>query len=157
MIEVVSPQFVYRRVRVADTDALFDRIGADLHAAGRVRPTFVDGLKSRESRYPTGIPVSGGVAIPHTDAEHVLHDTIAVATLAEPVSFGSMGGGDQDVAVATVFLLALHDPSQHMTFLPRVVKGLQDEAFVQELHAAGAVEEIAERVAHAFASAEGLR
>lgn len=150
MSGIVSSRFVYRQLAVADTDALFETVGADLHSAGRVCDTFVAGLKTREAKYPTGISVSGGVAIPHTDAEHVLEDTIAVVTLAEPVHFGSMGGGEERVNVTTVFLLALHDPSQHMTFLSRVVKGLQNEEFVQELHSSQDAASIARCVAQVF-------
>ena len=81
MGDIVQARFVYPSATFADTGELFGAIGADLEAAGMVRPTFAAALARRESNYPTGLPVSGGVAIPHTDAEHVITDTIAVATL----------------------------------------------------------------------------
>lgn len=32
---------------------------------------FLDALLKREEIYPTGLPISGGVAIPHTDPQYV--------------------------------------------------------------------------------------
>ena len=119
-----------------------------------VRPTFAAALARRESNYPTGLPVSGGVAIPHTDAEHVITDTIAVATLATPLCFRAMGGvEDVPLQVSTVFVLALSNPDEHVAILPRIVKSIQRPEFLASLCASTDPEEIAALVNSAFGPA----
>ncbi len=152
MNTMVRAEAVYAQLEVPDSSALFDLVGADLCRSGFVRETFAQALTQREANFPTGLPVSGGVAIPHTDAEHVLVDIIAVVTLRNPIRFWVMAGGEDDVIeVSTVFVLALSDPDQHVTLLPRIVKLIQDEAFIGSLHEATGAAMIAELANRALA------
>lgn len=148
---LVEPRFVYPHLLLPDAPALFARVGSDLAADGRVRPSFAAALAAREEVYPTGLPVPGGVAIPHTDAEHVITDTICVLTLAKPIEFESMGGPDDGaIAVSTVFVLALSTPEDHVTILPRIVRSIQDPSFLAALAATDDPVQIAELVGAAF-------
>jgi len=150
---LVEPRFVYPHLLVPDAATIFARVGGDLADAGRVRPSFVAALTAREQAYPTGLPVPGGVAIPHTDAEHVIADTICVLTLAEPVGFRSMGGPDDaTIAVSTVFLLALSRSQDHVTILPRIVRSIQDQTFLARLAASDDPAQIADLVNAAFSN-----
>lgn len=154
MGDIVQARFVYPSASFADAEELFTAVGADLERAGMVRPTFAAALTTREANYPTGLPVSGGVAIPHTDAEHVIIDTIAVATLATPLCFRAMGGvEDGTLTVSTVFVLALSNPDEHVDILPRIVKSIQRPEFLTSLRASTDPEEIAALVNSAFGPA----
>ncbi len=151
MGDIVQARFIYPSASFADAEELFTAIGADLEEAGMVRPTFAAALTRREATYPTGLPVSDGVAIPHTDAEHVICDTIAVATLATPMSFRPMGGvEDGTLQVSTVFVLALSNPDEHVDILPRIVRSIQRPEFLASLRGTTDTEEIAALVNHAF-------
>ncbi|MDR1853063.1 MAG: PTS sugar transporter subunit IIA [Propionibacteriaceae bacterium] len=134
-----------------DTDGVFEQLGSLLLRSGRVKPSFVAGLISRETRYPTGLPVSGGVAIPHTDPEHVLEDTLVVATLAQPVQFGIMAGEPGEcVDVNVVFLLALSGSDGHVDALSELVQLVQDAEFIERLREAGSEAELASVIGERF-------
>ena len=78
---------------------------------GYSRSDYVEALKQREAQFPTGLDINGfGVAIPHTDAGYVLHETEGIMTLKHPVTFIQMGSDDTQVEVKVVFMLAIEDP-----------------------------------------------
>lgn len=150
---LVEPRFVYPGTSFATTAQLFATVGGDLADAGVVHDSFVEALASRERSYPTGLPVPGGVAIPHTDADHVVRNAIAVLTLASPLVFGAMAGAeDETVEVSTVFVLALAQIESQLSLLPRIVRSIQNPAFLAELGSACDRDVIAGLVNTAFGS-----
>lgn len=126
---------MFPALRVRDRDELLDKLGGAVVAAGFARDDYVDGLKAREREYPTGLPISGGVAIPHTSAEYVTTNTIVAASLTEPVTFAEMGGADDsEVSVSTVFLLVIADSTQQVKVLGKLIRALQNAEFVKSVH-----------------------
>ncbi|OIN27671.1 PTS sugar transporter subunit IIA [Vibrio barjaei] len=71
---------------------------------GYVKESFSDAIVAREGVFPTGL---GRLAIPHTDREHTISDSIAVAILSNPVEFTMMGAEDEVCLVNVVFMLAM--------------------------------------------------
>lgn len=131
-------ELMFPRLAVADRDELLQTLGGAVTAAGLAEPTYVAALQEREREFPTGLGISGGVAIPHTSADHVTGNTIAVASLAEPVIFREMGGDeDSAVAVSTVFMLVFADAANHVPLLSHMIGKLQDADFVTAVNAAG--------------------
>ena len=142
---------MFPAAEAADRDAVLRLLGGAVTKAGLARADYVQGLIEREGSFPTGLPVPGGVAIPHTSAEYVSADTIAVATLAAPVAFGEMGGDDgSDVAVSFVFLLVLANAAEHAGRLGNVIRTVQDEKFLATLRAATTPEALAAAMRAAF-------
>jgi len=124
-------------LEVTDRDELLGVLGGAVIAAGLAKETYSAALRDREVSFPTGLPVSGGVAIPHTSAEWVMANTIACATLAHPISFHEMGGeADSEIAVSTVFLLVVADSTQQVKLLSSLIRKLRDGRFVAELRTA---------------------
>ncbi|QIK73680.1 PTS sugar transporter subunit IIA [Propioniciclava coleopterorum] len=133
MSVLISTEFTHVNLWAPDQAVLFDAMADALVAGGRVRPTFREAISQRERTFPTGLPVGCGVAIPHTDAVHVVADTISVATLGRPVRFGEMAGHeDAHVDVRVVVMLALSGGNQ-LGVLKRVIKAIQDDAFLDAL------------------------
>lgn len=133
-----------------------DAIGAladRLLEAGHVHPTFRDAVQARERRYPTGLPTAVPAAIPHTDPEHVARPGLALATLAQPVSFGEMGGtGEARVETRLIVMLVLKDAHSQIAALQHLVSRLQDSDAVRDLLAADDDQDLrlrAERWLHA--------
>lgn len=125
---------IARGLSMNSRDELFGHIGADLLARGYVRESYAQALKDREIAYPTGLQVSGGVAIPHTDASHVLKDALVVTTFDQPIEFGEMGGGPEDtVAASLAFFLVLADGKRHVKFLSTLIKAIQDTEFTSAI------------------------
>ncbi|MEZ5087551.1 MAG: PTS sugar transporter subunit IIA [Tessaracoccus sp.] len=149
-MELIRTDFVHVGLDVPDQAALFDVMAGALIDRGRVRPSYRQAIEERESVFPTGLPVGIGVAIPHTDAEHVIEDTIAIATLATPVVFGEMAGeADATVEARAVIMLALASGSQ-VEVLKRVIKAIQNAEFMDALVRAGEPAEVMELATVAF-------
>ena len=74
-----------------------------------------------------------GAAIPHTDAECILEEFVAVITLQDPVSFYSMEDNNQQVKAQIVFVLGLNQPHAQLEMLQSLMGLLQNEAVLAEL------------------------
>ena len=116
-----------------DRDAVLTCLGNAVIDAGFAHDDYVSALREREARFPTGLPISGGVAIPHTSSEYVTTNTIACATLTRPVMFHEMGDDESEVEVSTVFMLVVADGQQQVKVLSSLAKKLRDAEFVAGL------------------------
>lgn len=103
--------------------------------ADLVAPDYLVHILARESRFPTGLPVKPvGVAIPHTDPQHVRTSALAVGVLAEPVDFGIMGAGDDETTpVSVIFMLAIAAGTKHMNVLGSLTRLFRNGAFLEEI------------------------
>ena len=102
------------------------QLGARLQMGGFVKDSWVQATIEREKTFATGLPIPGiGVAIPHTDAEHVLRQAIAVGVLEKPVAFGEMGSPDSMVPVRIVCALAVAHSESLIIMLQQLVEIFQ--------------------------------
>lgn len=144
---------MFPNLAVDSRDALLETLGAAVASLGLAKDGYAIALKERERHYPTGLPICGGVAIPHTSADHVTGNTIAAASLAHPVTFFEMGGDeDSEVEVSTVFLLVFANADQHVPLLSRIVNCIQDSEFIRAITAADNPTAMADVLAEAFPS-----
>ena len=99
-----------------------------------VKPSFKNAVLERENFYPTGLQFDGyGIALPHTDSEHVIKSHIAIMTLDKPVKFVEMATTDKEIEVKTIFMLALKDSNQHIKILQKVMELLQDKEAMSKI------------------------
>ena len=119
------------RVAARDREHLLRMMAAAVVDNGHGKPSLVDALVERERRFPTGLPTLVPSAIPHTDAIHVLHSGLAVATLAEPVMFAQMGGSGEELPAQIVVLLCITDPGEQVGALQMVLARLSDQSPVE--------------------------
>lgn len=144
-------ELMFPDLAVADRDALLDLLGAAVTDLGMAKDGYAAALKEREHEFPTGLPISGGVAIPHTSAEFVTGNTIVAATLTNPVSFFEMGGDEgSEAMVSTVFLLVFADSHSHVPLLAKVIANIQDEQFVNAIKDAHTAQAMAAVLTEAF-------
>jgi PTS system galactitol-specific IIA component len=74
----------------------------------------------REQTFPTGVPAQPySLAFPHADSSKVYRSSLAVATMANPVLFGSMENPGINLSVSAVFLIASRTPEEQVTILKR--------------------------------------
>ena len=83
-----------------------------------------------------------GVAIPHTDAEHVNNGAMAIGVLKEPVSFCEMGNLESTVDVSIISMLAISNPDFLIPTLMQLAKTFQDEEFLLNLKSATTKDEV---------------
>ena len=80
--------------------------------------------------FATGLPTVNekiGVAIPHTDIEHVHTAAISFTRLKEPVDFTVMVNENSKVPVTLVFMLALREAHAQIEMLQSIMAMIQDE------------------------------
>lgn len=137
----------------SSSDEVIGLLADHLETAGVVHPSYRAAVIAREAQMPTGLPLEDGfaVAVPHTDPEHVKTSGIAMATLAEPVEFGSMDDPDKRLQVKVVFALALRSKDEQIAMLTAIGELLQDGTRLRQLSAANNPEDAA-RLLDAVAS-----
>lgn len=99
-----------------------------------VKESYKEAILNREKVFSTGLQFEKyGIAIPHTDVEHVNKEQIAVMTLENPVSFYQMGTNDVEVSVKVIFMLALKEAHSQLTILQQLIEILQDKEIMEKL------------------------
>jgi len=143
--ETLSKELVFSDLDVSKRDDVFETMGSKLVGLGYCKSTYIEALKNRELIFPTGLDVNGiGVAIPHTDPEHVEKNAVAIAKLKNKVDFIAMATDPKDnitVPVSVVFMLAVSG-GKHIEFLQRVILLLQNQQALSQLVNASGPEEI---------------
>lgn len=147
MLFQFEPQVNHVGMEATSAQDAIRQIGEGLFRTGYVKESYVEAVLEREKNYPTGLPFEGaGIALPHTDAEHVMRPIIAIATLKRTVPFQNMGDASQSVDTAIVVMLAMKNSEFQLTLLSRLIETLQDTAFVRELLAAESQEALASKM-----------
>lgn len=112
-----------------------------------IREDFLERIEDREKKFPTGIQLATcGVAIPHTDAECILNEFIAIVTLRDAIEFYSMEDNEQSIQVKIVFVLGLNQPHAQLDMLQSLVALLQNEQFLTNLCLADSKNELLENI-----------
>ena len=144
ILNFLVPSSVALHYAADDSKDVITHLGKLLFEGGYVRETFVDAALDRESRLPTGLPLSGNVnaAIPHTEVEHVLKPGLAMATLSAPVTFQNMVSPEEAVPCQLVFVMALDQPKAQIEMLQEIAGILQNPAVIQSLMQANDFEEV---------------
>jgi len=129
----IDEKLILVKESVESKEEIIKKLGGLLFKNGFVKDTFVQAVLDREKTYPTGLQARmAGVAIPHTDTDHVLKPAIAIATLAHPLIFNGMGTPDVEIKVEIVIMLAVHDAKLVIPILRKVIFILEnDEALLK--------------------------
>ena len=123
----LSEDLVLLDVEAEDNFDLLRQAAQRLHEQGYVKDSYADAVVAREKVFATGLPtVMGGVAIPHTDVEHVNTPAVCIARLKKPVDFIVMGDDTETVSVDCIFMLAMKEAHAQLTLLQNLMGILQD-------------------------------
>lgn len=141
----IVPDGVMVNQSAANADEVIGLLADHLLKSEMVRDSYGQAVRDRERVLPTGLPVGEGfaVAVPHTDPEHVLTSGIAMATLREPVMFGSMEDPDTKLPVRIVFALALRSKDEQIEMLTAIGRLLQDSDKLEKMSQAQSSDEVA--------------
>lgn len=104
-----------------------------LQQQGYVKDTFGDACLAREQKFPTGVPVPRGLAIPHADSIHVLKSCLCLLKLSKSVKFNRIDDPNATVDVSFVVCIAIAQGSNHNAVLAQLIQAFQDENFVNGL------------------------
>lgn len=115
-------------------EEFFSYIFQKLRQKGYVEESFFEALKERERDYPTGLKTHFmGVAIPHTDPQHIKKPFIFITKLKQPIQFGQMGSTDEQVEVRYTFVLGFDKGEQQLVLLQNLMAMFADEGIMTQL------------------------
>ncbi len=145
---VLRDENILVQAKADSCEEIIRQLGSLLFEHGLVKDTFVQAVLDREQVFPTGLQTGIlGMAIPHTDTEHVNSPALAIATLSQPVVFQAMGDPDTRVSVLVVMMLAISDPKAVVHVLRKIISILEDNEALTGLLGASSREEI-RRIVH---------
>lgn len=136
---------VHLHVLAEDSEDIIATLSEGLKRHQYVKESFLLSILEREKVFPTGLPLATmGVAIPHTDPEHVIRPMISVAVLENPVEFIVMGSENTKVSVEIVLMLAISDPAKQLSLLEKLMSVFQNDAAMSQLKNAASAKELVE-------------
>lgn len=140
----LNEQLITLQFEASSREEVTTYLADRLEAGGYIKSSYLPAVLEREKTYPTGLPLATfGVAIPHTDPEHVNKPAISVATLKEPVVFHKMGSPDETVQAKIVFVLAISEPSKQLVMLEKLMTLFRKEEVMTKLSHMTSYEEAA--------------
>lgn len=142
----IEPKLIYMNLE-ADTDQqALDLLANQLLKEGIVKESYIQAVKAREESFSTGLLFEDmGIAIPHTDAEHVERAAIGIAILKKPIPFKAMGMPEEEVPVEMMFMMAIKEAHSQIEFLQALMEIFQTEGRLKSLQSCATAEEVAEK------------
>lgn len=140
---ILKNELILLDVEAQNQFNLLEKVAENLHQLGYVKDTYKNAVIEREKVFATGLPtLMGGVAIPHTDIQHVNTPAISIARLKNPVDFVIMGDDTATVAVDLIFMLAMKEEHAQLELLQSLMGILQDEEALSFIKKAQTKEDI---------------
>lgn len=139
----IEPRFVCMGLE-ADTDQqALELLANQLWKEGVVKESYIPAVKLREKTFATGLLFEDmGIAIPHTDAEHVEEASIGIAILKQPIAFKAMGMPEEEVPVEMMFMMAIKEAHSQIEFLQALMEIFQTKGRLQTLQACTTAEAV---------------
>ena len=137
MDTIIYPELIASSITAENADDAIRQVGKIFLDNGFVKDTYIDAAIAREVNFPTGLQLKDiGIAMPHTDRQHVNKAAICIAKMEKPVQFGHMGSGEPKVAAEILFMMAILDPNDQVDNLQKVLKVFGSADAVAEFKAA---------------------
>jgi PTS system galactitol-specific IIA component len=136
--DYISENLVLVGLKAENDLSCISQLGNLLYKEGYVKDTYTQAAIDREKVFATGLDMGGmGVAIPHTDAVHVIKPAVAIGILEKPVLFRQMAADDdQTVEVRAVFQLAINEPQEQLSMLQSLMGLLANAELLKNLQKA---------------------
>ncbi|GCF92442.1 PTS fructose transporter subunit IIA [Enterococcus florum] len=140
---MLRKELLFHKLAVEDYESLVRFLGGRMEAFGYVKASYVPAVVEREKGFPTGLSMGDyGIAIPHTDREHVYESALAIATLKRPIYVHSMIDPTKKVEVSLVILMAVENPDGQVKMLSKLMGLFQDVETLKQLEQANSSEEM---------------
>lgn len=141
--DYLRDQLIFLHTSFKTSSDLFTAINKAAQENGFVTDQFLPKIIKREATFPTGLQLEHrGVAIPHTDADTINKEFVAVVINDEPIEFSRMDDPDQTVGAKLVFVLGLNKPHAQLDMLQALMGIIQDNELVNSLENAKDADQI---------------
>lgn len=143
--DFLNDKLIFLNQTFKSTDELFEKVAEVAKNSQMVTESFLPKIKEREATFPTGLELEDrGVAIPHTDADTIKSEFVAVITNQEGIPFKRMDDPNQDVSAKIIFVLGLNQPHAQLEMLQALMGVIQDTSVLNQIQNATSVDEIKE-------------
>ena len=133
--ELLKEELIVIDMKAKNSNEAIGKLAQVLYKNAFVKESYIKAVQDREKNFPTGLPTEGvGVAIPHTDVEHVNTPAMAIAVLEEPVTFRMMGMIEEKVKVQILFMLAIKESKTQIKLLQRLMNIFEDREILEKIH-----------------------
>lgn len=140
--EIIMKELAALDLEASSAQEVFEKMAPRFEALGYVKPTYLEAIKTRESNYPTALPVEPTpIAIPHCEAENIIKPFVAPIRFKNPIPWGEMSDPDTIHQVKFAFMLGFKDPGEHIELLQILIYNFQKEEWINRLLAARDVDE----------------
>ncbi|MGG5314401.1 PTS sugar transporter subunit IIA [Enterococcus sp. AZ072] len=140
---MLKKELLFYKLAPDDYETLVRFLGGRMEELGYVKASYVPAVVEREKGFPTGLSMGNyGIAIPHTDREHVNQSVLAIATLKKPIYVCSMIDPTKEVEVSLVILMAVEDPDGQVKMLSKLMGLFQDVETLKQLEQSNSCEEM---------------
>ena len=145
LIKFVNEELVFNNRECKTKEEFFKMVHDKAFENGFVKEEFYEKVLNRENTFPTGINLGEyGVAIPHTDAEYINKEFIAICTFENPIVLKSMEDENEEVNVKLAFVLGFNQPHNQLSALQELMGVIQNAETVKKLIDAGKKDEVIE-------------
>ncbi|EPC85940.1 PTS sugar transporter subunit IIA [Lacticaseibacillus paracasei subsp. tolerans] len=128
---------VLNRVDAVNQKELFDLAASKLLMEGYVKQTYLEGLTTRESKFPTGLKTKSiDVAIPHCDPEYIDKDGVLVVRPIKPIIFNEMVNPTNSVQSRLIFFICSTGGTEQLESLRQMMNIFKDDKFLTTLYQA---------------------
>lgn len=118
---------IYRELDFKNKTEVLSHLANKLYEENFVKDGYRQAILDREAEYPTGLPASIKIAIPHCDHTLVKDSAIAMGVLKNPVDFQAMDDPSVTLDVQIVIMLALNEPHGHIEMLQKIISLIQNK------------------------------
>lgn len=140
---MIDKELIFHQLDLTDFNAVIKKMGRTMEERGYVKDSYIEAVLEREKNTPTGLEMNEyGIAIPHTDKNHVKDSIISIATLKESVTVYSMIEPTKAIKIQLVILMAIKDPEGQVKMLGKLMSLFQDVQTLQALESAKNKEEM---------------
>lgn len=140
---MIDKELIFHQLNITDFQTVIEEMGKKMQELGYVKDSYIGAVIEREKNTPTGLEMNEyGIAIPHTDKEHVNESIISVATLKNSVTVYSMIDPTKPIEIQLIILMAIKDPNGQVKMLGNLMGLFQDVTTLQALENAENEEEM---------------
>lgn len=127
-------RLIRTQIEAKNSEEVIHFIAQPLIEQGYVGEDYPMKVIQREKKYPTGLMTRGAIiAMPHTFAEDVTSNHIAIGVLKKPVMFYNMENTEQALPVQIVFMLAIGNVNDHLGMLQILMQMFKEEALLKNI------------------------
>lgn len=134
---MVSEELVFLDIEEKNSFDFLDNISNKLNELGYIKDSFKDAIIQREEKFQTGIATEiYNLAIPHTDAEHVLNPGIAFVKFKDTCKFKEMCT-DNYLDVHMAFVLLVNKKEEQVELLTKLMGLFSNKDLLTSLYKEG--------------------